>query len=174
MSRVFSRASVRSWTTPPTAIATARCRSHKACNSWNTTQGHLPKAAPYPAQQPLTEWLRETTRERHRELDSSPMLRDLLRPGLSVGRYYHWCWLCGARTGRTLPWISVPADCPAELSPYVSRCYALESDLQTLHGLVKTTNTSVPTPVFEKKEIKQNDDVITGPALCEGSSLGSH
>lgn len=146
--------------------------------------GHLPKAAPYPAQQPLTEWLRETTRERHRELDSSPMLRDLLRPGLSVGRYYHLMlamWQAHELAEHSLDLCA--ADCPAELSPYVSRCYALESDLQTLHGLVKTTNTSVDPLVFEKKRVKFEDKNDTNDDMksyylglryvLEGSSLGS-
>lgn len=144
----------------------------------------LAKAAPHVSQQSLTEWLRETTRERHNELDSSPVLRELLRPGLSIERYYHVMqamWQAHDLAEHYLNLCS--AGCPVELSPYVSRCSALEHDLHTLQRLVNTTNAPILSSMPKKKRVKIQDKNDTKDDIksyylglryvLEGATLGS-
>lgn len=88
---------------------------------------------PPPASLPLSQALRLHTRDLHRELDSTPRLRQLLSPDLTPAGYadcLQGLWLAHRQAEALL----APLDPtrPPGLAPYQSRLAALQHDLHAL------------------------------------------
>lgn len=89
---------------------------------------------PPPASLPLSQALRLHTRDLHRELDSTPRLRQLLSPDLTPAGYadcLQGLWLAHRQAEALLARLEPHR--PPAMPPFQSRLPALQRDLQTLN-----------------------------------------